>query len=49
MPADGGVSGVGANGVVELEGTFTTIQWTNPADTPYASYTGVTVGVRRGP
>jgi hypothetical protein len=46
LPLDGGVSGVGSNGVVELEGTFSTIQWTNPNDTPYASYTGITVGVR---
>ncbi|MGH7437718.1 MAG: hypothetical protein ACRENE_18730, partial [Polyangiaceae bacterium] len=44
--AEGGVSGVGGNGVVELEGTFTTIHWTNPADIPFASYTGLTVGVR---
>jgi hypothetical protein len=43
---DGGVSGVGANGVVELEGTFSSVQWINPNDTPYASYTGLTVGIR---
>jgi hypothetical protein len=43
---DGGVSGIGSNGVVELEGTFDAIQWTNPADIPYASYTGLTVGIR---
>lgn len=46
VPVDGGVSGVGSNGVVELEGTFSTIHWTNPNDTPYASYTGLTVGIR---
>jgi hypothetical protein len=45
---DGGVSGVGANGVVEIEGTFTSVQWTNPSDTPYASWTGLTIGVRGG-
>ena len=46
---DGGVSGIGSNGVVELEGTFSTIQWTNPNDIPYASYTGLTVGIRGKP
>jgi hypothetical protein len=46
VAVDGGVSGVGANGVVELEGTFSSVQWTNPDDTPYASYTGLTVGIR---
>jgi hypothetical protein len=46
VAVDGGVSGVGGNGLVELEGTFSTIAWTNPNDTPYASYTGLTVGVR---
>jgi hypothetical protein len=46
VAVDGGVSGVGGNGVVELEGTFSTIAWTNPNDTPYASYTGLTVGLR---
>jgi hypothetical protein len=49
VPVDGGVSGVGGNGVVELEGTFSMIQWTNPNDTPYASYTGLTVGIRAQP
>ena len=47
LPVDGGVSGVGSNGVVELEGKFTTIQWTNPNDTQYLGYTGLTVGIRR--
>ena len=47
--AEGGVSGVGGNGVVELEGTFTTIHWTNPADIAFASFTGLTVGVRATP
>jgi hypothetical protein len=46
VPVEGGVSGIGSNGVVELQGTFTTIQWTNPADIAYASFTGLTVGVR---
>jgi hypothetical protein len=46
VDAEGGVSGVGSNGVVELEGTLTTFQWTNPSDTPYASFTGLTLGVR---
>ncbi len=46
---EGGVSGIDGNGVVELEGTFQTIQWTNPADIPFASFTGLTVGVRAGP
>jgi hypothetical protein len=49
VPVDGGLSGVGSNGIVELEGTFTTITWTNPADITYASYTGLTVGVRAQP
>jgi hypothetical protein len=43
---DGGVSGTGGNGVVELGGTFSTLHWPNPSDTPYASFTGLTVGVR---
>jgi hypothetical protein len=46
---EGGVSGIDGNGVVELEGTFQAIQWTNPADIPFASFTGLTVGVRAGP
>jgi hypothetical protein len=47
--ADGGVSGIEGNGVIELEGTFSTIEWTNPSDIPYASFTGLTVGVRTQP
>ena len=43
---DGGVSGIGSNGLVELEGTFSTIQWTNPSDLAYAGFTGITVGIR---
>jgi hypothetical protein len=46
---DAGVSGVGANGVVELEGTFSVIHWNSPNDIPYASWTGVTVGARAQP
>src|SRR6202041_3076642 len=46
IPVDGGVSGTGGNGIVELEGTFTTIQWPNPDETMYATFTGITVGIR---
>jgi hypothetical protein len=46
VPVDGGVSGSGSNGVVELEGKFTTIRWPNPNETMYATFTGITVGIR---
>jgi hypothetical protein len=46
---DGGVSGIGSSGVVEIEGSYSAIQWINPSDTPYASYTGLTVGIRAQP
>ncbi len=49
MAVDGGVSGSGGNGVVELEGTFSTLQWPVPTQGFSTGFAGITVGVRAQP